>query len=148
MPIVETNKSVHYYYTRVYTLYTEIVQSDSLGYFYLTSISPGEYILKLKMMGMKLKNIPLTIDTLNINLGIIMMEEDDKILDEVIVTEKYPEKEIMFKDQNRSRFVTRWVPDDPHYLISRHFRMWMPRMENSETTSEHGNGNLQTVIRY
>lgn len=31
--------------------YTEIVQSDSLGYFYLTSISPGEYILKLKMMG-------------------------------------------------------------------------------------------------
>lgn len=93
--------------------YTEIVQSDSLGYFYLTSISPGEYILKLKMMGMKLKNIPLTIDTLNINLGIIMMEEDDKILDEVIVTEKYPEKEIMFKDQNRSRFVTRWGPDDP-----------------------------------
>lgn len=72
----------------------------------------GNYHIKMPIVDIKQESIQSTIDTFNID-SVPNKLEHHEILEEVTITENYPEKEILFKGSNPSRFKTKWASNDP-----------------------------------
>lgn len=62
--------------------------SDENGLFTLTNVAPGNYTMEISMMGYKSQSQDLYVGSLSqfLNVGTITLEEDAKLLDEVVIT--------------------------------------------------------------
>lgn len=88
------NVQIDFYSLTKVTKCDKQTQTDSFGNFILNSVQPGNYVLQLSMIGMKMIEVILSVDTFDINLDTIRMQLDSNRLDEVTVTAKYPERNI------------------------------------------------------
>lgn len=62
-----------------------VASSDSEGKFSLPSLSDGSYIIKIMNVGSVNQERPVTISGGNIDLGTINLQDDSKLLKEVVV---------------------------------------------------------------
>jgi hypothetical protein len=88
--------SVFLYIIEDSVAYITSTQTDETGKFLLENLQKGDYIVKISIVGMAVRKIPVSITPQNTDMGIIEMVIDNNILKEVIVKGKMPETTIVF----------------------------------------------------
>jgi hypothetical protein len=73
------------------TTFVKGVLSDSQGYFTLTGLAAGRYLLRISFLGYKTHDLPLTLDSgQERRLGTVRIKADAQQLDETVVTANLP----------------------------------------------------------
>ena len=59
--------------------------TDSIGQFKLTNVANGEYLLNIRLLGFKGKRVPVSLDTKDIDLGVVNLVADPTVLQAIEV---------------------------------------------------------------